>query len=687
MSDDRVTAPYGTWTSPISPDDVARAGLRLSSPRAIGGDVWWQETRPEERGRTTVMHRAEDGTRHELLPAPWNARTRVHEYGGRSYLPVRQRDGKGYALIFAHYDDQRLYRLDPGAEDPRPITPEPDEPTALRYADLICAPDGSEVWCVQESHAQGKVTRALVAVPLDGRATDDPAAVRQLVAGADFFASPRVSPDGRHLAWISWDHPRMPWDGTDLRIARIEADGSLGKSLRLKGGTSESVQSPAWVDEQRLYVVSDWSGWWNLYEVDIYAARPPQALYPSEEEFAGPPWQLGDAPYAVLDDGRVAVLHGQGEARLAVLDPETAELSEMDVPYTDWSYAVSASGTTLVGLAGSPTTPRSVVRVSLATGRVEALRREIEELPDSAYLPSPRSEELPGPFGRQVHAHVYPPSNPKARAPEGEKPPYVVFVHGGPTAHRTSVLDLEKAFFTSRGIGVLDVNYGGSTGYGRAYRERLRRQWGVVDVEDCVAAARALVERGEADGERLAIRGGSAGGWTTLAALTQTDAFRAGTSYYGVSELLGFAEETHDFESRYLEGLVGTLPRDQEVYVERAPLSHADRVSSPVLLLQGLDDPIVLPAQSEKFAEALARNQVPHAYLTFEGEAHGFRKAETGVACLVAELSFYGQVLGFEPPGVPRLKLTRGRTEGTRASNPTGGLSARTPSRGTPARP
>ncbi|MQA85916.1 MAG: prolyl oligopeptidase family serine peptidase [Streptosporangiales bacterium] len=685
MSDDRLIAPYGTWPSPISAEQVARSGLRLSSPRVIGGDVWWQETRPEERGRTTVVHRAEDGTRRELLSVPWNARTRVHEYGGRSYLPARQ--GDGYAVIFAHYDDQRLYRLDPGGKEPRPITPQPDEPTALRYADPICSPDGSEVWCVRESHAEGKVTRALVAVPLDGSAADDPAAVRQLVTGVDFFASPCVSPDGRHLAWISWNHPRMPWDGTELRVAKIEADGSVGKSLRLKGGPSESVQAPTWADDQRLYVVSDWSGWWNLYEVDIYAARPEQALYPSEEEFAGPPWLLGDAPYAVLGDGRIAVLHGQGEARLAIIDPETAELSEVDVPYTDWSYSVSASGTMLVGIAGSPTTPRSAVRVNLATGRVEALRREIDELPDSAYLPRPRAEEFSGPFGRPVYALVCPPSNPKAQAPEGELPPYVVFAHGGPTGHGTSLLDLEKAFFTSRGIGVLYVNYGGSTGYGRAYRERLRRQWGVVDVEDCVAAARALVDRGEADGERLAIRGGSAGGWTTLAALTGTDMFRAGTSYYGVSELLGFAEETHDFESRYLEGLVGTLPRDREVYVERAPLSHADKVDCPVLLLQGLDDPIVLPTQSEKFADALARNQVPHAYLAFEGEAHGFRRAETGVACLSAELSFYGQVFGFEPPGVPRLKLVRTRGEGVPASGATDGVSARTPSHGTPARP
>ena len=691
MSDDRVVTPHGEWPSPVSAEQVARASRRLTSPIAVGDDVWWQETRPEESGRTTIMHRAAAGTRRELLAAPWNARTRVHEYGGRSYLPIATDEPGPEAaevppLVFTHYEDQRMYRLDPGTGEPEPITPRPDQPSGLRYADMILSLDGTEVWCVRETHAGDRVTRAIVAVPLDGRGADEPAAVRELISGRDFFASPRIAPGGRHLAWISWNHPRMPWDGTELRVAAIEADGTMGKPRTLKGGSGESVQAPAWVDDQHLYVISDWSGWWNLYEVNIYGAKPPQALYPEEEEFGGPPWRLGDAPYAVLDDGQIAVLHGRGQARLAVFDTETAELSEVDVPYTDWAYALSVSRKTLVGIAGGPATPRSVVRVNVATGRVEALRREIDELPDSAYLPTPRSEELPGLSGGHVHAHVYPPSNPKARAPEGQPPPYVVFVHGGPTAHAANTLDLSKAFFTSRGIGVIDVNYGGSTGYGRAYRERLRRQWGVVDVDDCVAAALALVERGEADGRRLAIRGGSAGGWTTLAALTRTDVFHAGTSYYGVSELMGFAEETHDFESRYLEGLVGPLPYDQDVYTQRAPLNHAEDLTCPVLLLQGLDDPIVLPSQSERFAAALARRGIPYAYLAFAGEAHGFRRAETEVTCLQAELSFYGQVFGFDPPGVPRLQLTGGGDTAGAAGEGRGGVSERTPSRETPAR-
>ncbi len=660
---DRVTAPYGAWPSPISAADVARATLRLGFPTVVDGGIWWQETHPDEGGRTTVVHGTGDGSRHDLLAAHWSARTRVHEYGGRSYHVVPA--GDGHTIVFAHYDDQRLYRLDAengaGTDEPRPLTPQPEVDSGLRYADFVTSPDGAHIWCVRESHDRSEtaVSRAVVAVPLDGSAAENPSAVRELVTGADFFACPRPAPDGAHLVWISWNHPRMPWDGTELRIAAVNDDGSLGKSRALKGTPTESVLAPQWRDSEHLYVVSDWSGWWNLYELDIYGASPPQALYPSEEEFSGPLWQLGGSPYALLDDGRIACVHGQGESRLGVIDPETAELTDLDLTYTDWSFALSASGQTVAGIAGSPTQPRSVVRVDVATGEAEPLRRETDELPEAAYLPAPRAELLEGPLGQEVHAYVHPPANPDAQAPEGELPPYVVFVHGGPTQHVTGVLDLEKAYFTSRGIGVLDVNYGGSSGYGRAYRERLRHQWGVVDVEDAVAAAQTLVERGDADGNRLAIRGHSAGGWTTLAALIQSTPFQAGTSYYGIAELSSFAGETHDFESCYLEGLVGPLPRDEHVYSDRSPLTHVDRVTAPVLLLQGLDDPIVLPSQAEQFTQALTERGVPHAYLSFEGEGHGFRSAQIRTHALSAELSFYGQVLGFTPPDVPALELNR----------------------------
>lgn len=450
----------------------------------------------------------------------------------------------------------------------------------------------------------------------------------------------------------------MPWDGTEVRVAALE-DGAAVAPRTVKGGLKESALAPLWRDEESLYVISDWPGWWNIYQVGLHGESP-QALYPAEEEFAGPLWQLGGMPYAQLGDGRLAVLHGEGDMRLGVYDPETLELTDLEVPYADWQTQLSADGTTIVGIAGGPDLPKSVVRVDTTTGRVEGLRRELAELPDVAYLSKPRAERLEGPFGRPVHAYVFPPANPAAVAPEGELPPYVVFVHGGPTGHVSSTLDLERAFFTSRGIGVIDVNYGGSTGYGRAYRERLRRQWGVVDVEDAIAAAQALVDGGIADPERLAIRGGSAGGWTTLATVTRTDLFKAATSYFGISDLQSFAEATHDFESHYLFGLIGPLPGFERAYEERSPLSRAEETACPVLLLQGLNDPVVPPDQSERFALALSGKKIPHAYLTFEGESHGFRRADTVIRCLEAELAFYGRTLGFEPRNVEPIELTTG---------------------------
>ncbi|MFL6057101.1 MAG: prolyl oligopeptidase family serine peptidase [Actinoallomurus sp.] len=645
----RATAPYGSWSSPISAADVARARLRLSYPTIHGDRVWWQETRPEKGGRTTIVRSGVD-----LLPAPWDARSRVHEYGGRSYLPLPDGD-----IAFANYEDQRLYRLTPG-ELPRPLTPEPAQPAGLRYADFALSPDAQHIWCVCEGHTDAGVRRAIVAVPLDGTAAEDAEAIRELASGADFYAFPTPSPDGGHLAWTQWSHPRMPWDGTEVRVAAFDETGALDRPRPVKGGLNESALAPTWLSESRLYVVSDWPGWWNLYEVGLHGESP-QALYPAEEEFAVPLWHLGGRPYAVLDDGRIAVLHGQGDQRLGLYDPETAELVDFDLPYTDWTAQLSADGTSIVGIAGAPDIPWSVVVVDADSGEAKVLRSELDAPPEAAYLPLPRAQELEGPFGRPVHAYVYPPSNPAFQAPQGELPPYVVFVHGGPTGHSTSVLDLEIAYFTSRGIGVIDVNYGGSTGYGRAYRERLRRQWGIVDVEDSVAAAEALIRNGAADPDRLAIRGGSAGGWTTLCAVTHTNLFKAGTSYFGISDPQNWLKETHDFESTYLYGLIGPIPGFERAYEERSPIARASEVACPVLLLQGLDDPIVAPPQSERFAEAMARKRMPYAYLTFKGESHGFRRADTVIACLEAELAFYGQTLGFQPKDVAPIELAVGR--------------------------
>jgi len=663
---------------------VARGRLRLAFPTVIGGDLWWQEVRPEEGGRVAVVHRAAGGKLSDAAPAPWNARSRVHEYGGLSYLPVPRssvrragsggRTPRGHAIVFANYTDQRLYVAEPdvadGKQEPRPITPDPAaahlDPAGLRYGDFVLAPNRREIWCVREEHSNGKVTRAIVAVPLDGSATENPSAIRHLVTGSDFFAFPTPSPDGARLAWISWNHPHMPWDGTELRVATVTSGGegggqAVGQGRLVKGGLRESVLAPAWRDNTSLYVATDWTGWWNIYQVGL-TGEPPQALYPTEEEFAGPLWQLGARPFAVLGDGRLAVTHGQGSMRLGVLDPETSELTDLDLPMTEFAPMLSADGTSVAALAGGPKQPLSVVRVDVESSRSEVLRAETDDTLDDAYLPVPRHVEVEGKYGRVVHALVYPPTNPDAAGPEDERPPYVVWVHGGPTAHSVGLLDLEKAYFTSRGIGVIDVNYGGSTGYGRLYRERLRRQWGIVDVEDAVAAATSLAEQREADPARLAIRGGSAGGWTALAAVTtgiaEGKVFSAATAYYGVADLTGFAQTTHDFESRYLDGLIGPLPGFEAVYAERAPLGHVTDKTCPILLLQGLDDPVVPPEQSERIAADLAAHHIRHAYIAFEGESHGFRRAESVITALEAELSFYGQILGFTPPGVPVVKLT-----------------------------
>jgi len=677
--------PFGAWPSPITAADVARGRLKLSFPIVIGGDTWWQEGRPQEGGRQTIMRRGPGARQSELLPAPWNARTRVHEYGGLSYLPVPRaaarsggadaRAPRDHDIVFANYSDQRLYLAGAetavGRQAPRPLTPDPAVTiaapgsgplgaAALRYADFVLSPDHSEVWCVQERHSEGAVTRSIVAVPLDGSAADEPAAVRELVTGSDFFAYPTPSPDGRRLAWICWNHPHMPWDGTELRVAPIE-NGVPARGRLVKGSLRESVLAPVWRDNSSLYVVSDWPGWWNIYQIGL-SGEPAQALYPDDEEFGGPLWQLGARPFAMLGDGRLAVLHGRGGMRLGLLDPETMELTDLDLPLGEFGPALSADGNAIAGVAGSPTQAQAVVRIDAATSGQEVLRREMDKLPDASYLPVPRHTELEGPYGRVVHALVYPPSNPEVIGPASERPPYVVWVHGGPTANVSALLDLEKAYFTSRGIGIIDVNYGGSTGYGRLYRERLRRKWGVVDVEDAIAAARSLADAGEADPARLAIRGGSAGGWTALAAVTtgavSGRVFSAAASYYGVADLSGFAAHTHDFESRYLDGLIGPLPGFEIIYTERAPVGHVTAATCPVLLLQGLDDPVVPPEQSESIAHDLAAHGIRHAYIAFDGESHGFRMASTIRTALEAEISFYGQILGFTPPGIPPVKLT-----------------------------
>ncbi|MFD5794337.1 prolyl oligopeptidase family serine peptidase [Streptomyces diastatochromogenes] len=652
MGDEVHQQAYGSWPSPI---DAALAAAHDGHPEwvgFVGDEVWWTEPRPAEGGRRALVRRLADGTEESLLAAPWNVRSRVIEYGGLPWAGVMRDDGP--LVVFTHFADQRLYRYEPGGE-PRPLTPVSPVGGGLRWAEPQVDLARGEVWCVLEEFTgdgPDDVRRVLAAVPLDGSAADDRAAVRELTDGRHrFVTGPRLSPDGRRAAWLAWDHPRMPWDGTELLVGEVGDDGTLHTVHTVAGGPDEAVAQVEWSADGRLLYASDRSGWWNLYRDGI-------PLCPREEEFAGPLWKLGLRWFAPLDNGLIAVVHGRGAAVLGILDPESGEVVDAAGPWTEFAPSLAAHGGRIVAVGAGPRTGYEVVELDTSSGHARAIGARHRDPVDPAYYPEPRIRTFTGPGGREVHAHVHPPHHPGRTAPDGELPPYVIWAHGGPTGRVPLVLDLEIAYFTSRGIGVAEVNYGGSTGYGRAYRERLREQWGVVDVEDCAAVARALAEEGTADPARLAIRGGSAGGWTTAASLTTTDVYACGTIVYPVLDLATWGPgETHDFESRYLESLIGPLTEVPARYAERSPTAHADRLTVPFLLLQGLDDVICPPAQCERFLAGIAGRGVPHAYLTFAGEGHGFRRAETMVRALEAELSLYAQVFELEVPGVPELEL------------------------------
>jgi dipeptidyl aminopeptidase/acylaminoacyl peptidase len=628
-------APYGSWRSPIGPAVVAAGGRRLAAPAlAADGAVWWAEGRPAEGGRVVLMRRPEGGEPEEVTPRDTNVRTRVHEYGGGAWVL-----GAEDLVLFTDFADQRLYRQRLGAE-PVAITPEPETAAGLRYADFRLTPDGLTVVCVREVHGEGEAENQIIALPLDGSAKPS-----VLASGRDFYSFPRVSPDGAWLAWTCWDHPNMPWDGTELWLAPLEdtADAAL-----VAGGPEESVFQPEWDGEGRLHFVSDRDGWWNLYRDE---GETLTQLTGEEAELGHAQWLFGGSTYAFLDDGSIAVVHCErGEERLFLLDREAELLRDLELPYTSFGFpSLSARGTAVAFAAASPARETAVVVYDIASGALETVREASEESIEDAYIPIPRAIEFPTTSGETAHGFYYPPTNAEFEAPQGELPPLIVQSHGGPTSHTTPALDREFLFWTSRGIGVVDVNYRGSSGYGRPYRQRLRGGWGVLDTEDCIAATRHLAASGEADGERLAIRGGSAGGYATLCALVFHDDFATGASYYGVADTETLATDTHKFESRYLDSLIGPYPEQKGLYYERSPIHFVERLRVPVILFQGLDDEVVPPSQAETMVAALERNGVAHAYLAFAGEAHGFRRSETEIRCLEAELYFYGRILGFEP--------------------------------------
>ncbi|SEK97769.1 Dipeptidyl aminopeptidase/acylaminoacyl peptidase [Blastococcus sp. DSM 46786] len=646
----RTPLPYGSWPTPLTSELVVRAAARLGEVVVDGADVWWAESRPAEGGRTALVRRTADGEVTDALPAPWNARTRVHEYGGAAWTVS---DG---VLWFTDFSDQRLYRLQPGDGSPVAVTAEPGIPSGVRYADLTAVPDG--VLTVRETHtasgAAADVVNEIVRVRPDG-------STEVLVSGPDFVSDARLAPDGVTLAWLQWDHPDMPWDSAQLVVRAAD-----GTDHVLAGGPGESVVQPVWAEDLSLWWLDDRTNFWSLYRKRPH--EQPELVVDVGSDIAGPQWIFGQSRYAHLADGRVAVAYGRdGRDRLAVLTPG-GEPHELDLPYGTFRY-VTAQGTGVVCVAGGPASEPVVLRVDVDSGAAEVLRPARDLGLDPAWFSRP--EHVPFPTEDRgtgigvAHALVYPPTNPEAAAPAGSLPPLVVVVHGGPTAAAVPVLNLEIQYWTSRGFCVADVDYRGSVGYGRRYRAALQGRWGVIDLDDVVACARWLADAGRVDPARMAIRGGSAGGYTTLAALSmRPGVFTAGASHYGVADLGALAAETHKFESRYLDGLVAPWPSGRAVYDERSPINHVDALDTPLAVFQGDEDAVVPPSQAEAIVAALRAKGVPHAYLLFPGEQHGFRKAGNIRAALDGELSFYAQVWGFDLPageGIEPIEVVRGR--------------------------
>lgn len=632
MTESKV-APYGAWKSPITSDLIVSEFVGLREVALDGEDVYWVEGRPSEGGRYVVVRRGSDGKIEDVTPQGFNARTRVHEYGGAAYMVA---DGTVY---FSNYADQRLYRQERGGE-PRAITPEIE----FRYADAVLDKRRGRLICVREDHTveAREAVNVIVGVKVDG----DEEGGQVLVVGNDFYSSPRISPDGTKLAWLTWHHPNMPWDGTELWVGEMGEDGSIGAMEKVAGGDEESVFQPEWSPDGVLHFISDRTGWWNLYRLRDGEL---EALCKKEVDFGMPQWVFGVSTYGFLSPSRIVCTYSESGAKhIAILDSQSGKLEPLKVPYT-YISSVKVAKDRVAFVGASPTELERVTLYDVEVQKEEVLRKAANIDVDPGYISVPEAIEFPTEGGLTSHGFFYAPKNKDHKAPEGEKPPLLVFSHGGPTSASTSALDLELQYWSSRGIGVLDVNYGGSTGYGREYRQRLNGQWGIVDVDDCVNGAHYLVERGNADPKWLAIRGGSAGGYTTLNALTFRDVFAAGASYYGISDLEAMALDTHKFESRYLDSMIGPYPERKDLYYERSAIHFTEQLSAPMILFQGLEDKVVPPNQAEMMVEALRKKGLPVAYVTYEGEQHGFRRAETIKHSLDSELYFYSRIFGFAP--------------------------------------
>ncbi|HEV2800743.1 MAG TPA: S9 family peptidase [Pyrinomonadaceae bacterium] len=633
-------APYGSWKSPITADLIVQGAVGLGMTKTDGEDLYWLELRPSEGGRTCIVRRTPDGLVQDMTPHGFNARTRVHEYGGGDFVV---RNG---VLYFSNFTDQRVYRQTVDAPAPKPLTPESN--AELRYADAVVDERRGRLIAVREDHRGGvhEPSNTLVSLSLDS-AEENREGGRVLASGYDFYSSPRLSPDGRRLAWLCWRHPNMPWDGTELWAGDLAEDGSIENERLIAGGQDESIFQPEWSPAGSLHFVSDRSGWWNLYRAGEEGDAP-EALCEMEAEFGQPQWGFGMSTYAFVSDTEIVCAYiVRGMSNLARLNTTEKKLRPVESIYADLQYVQAAQGRAYFR-AGAPQKSAAIVAFDLVSEQFEVLRRATEHDIDEGYLSIAQPVEFPTEGGRTAHAFFYPPRNRDFDAPAGERPPLLVKSHGGPTAAASTTLSLNIQFWTSRGIAVLDVNYGGSTGYGRDYRRRLNDTWGITDVDDCANGARYLAEAGLVDGARCVITGGSAGGYTTLAALTFRDTFRAGASHYGVSDLGALVRDTHKFESRYLDNLIGPYPERADLYHARSPINFTDKLSCPVIFFQGLEDKVVPPNQAELMVEALRAKGLPVAYVAFEGEQHGFRRAENIKRALEGELYFYSRVFGFE---------------------------------------
>jgi len=626
------TAPYGSWKSPITSDLIVKETIGLSQPRLDGDDTYWIEMRPSEKGRQVIVRRTSDGSTTDINPPEFNARTRVHEYGGGDYVV---HEGTVY---FSNFADQQIYRADPDSP-PQLISTECSD-DRVRYADAVVDPRRNRLICVCEDHRQpGEAQNYLVSVPLAGGTNS------VLVSGNDFYSSPRVSPDGSRLAWLTWHHPNMPWDGCELWTGDIGDDGTVTNQTQVAGSMSESIFQPEWSPDGVLYFVAETSGWWNIYR---FANDSIECVVEKEAEFGAPQWVFGMSTYAFESADRIiCAFIEKGIWSLGTIDTRRKQLEKIDAQFTEFDFVRVAAGRALFR-ASSPVDPFSIIELKLETRETSVLRRASNVDLDPGYISEPTPIEFPTENGLTAHGFFYPPKNRDFAAPANERPLLLVKSHGGPTSATIAALMLGIQYWTSRGIGVLDVNYGGSTGYGRAYRKRLNGAWGVVDVDDCINGAKFLAARDEADPNRSMIDGGSAGGYTTLCALTFRDYFKAGASHYGVSDLEALEVDTHKFESRYSRSLIGPYPERKDLYVERSPIHFTDQLSCPVIFFQGLEDKVVPPNQAKMMVEALRQKKLPVAYVTFEGEQHGFRQAKNIKRSLDGELYFYSRIFGFD---------------------------------------